>query len=201
MQKGGSCMVFGEEAYSVLVVSSNSRFNDAITPLLPYSEYYPVCFVSNIAAARREILARAYDFVIIHAPLPDDVGTRFAIDTSARTESVVLLLLKSDAYEQINAKVQPHGVFTLLVPTPIQTLKQGLKWMAATRERLRKMEKKAMTIEEKMEEIRQVNRAKWILIKQLKMTEEEAHHHIEKQAMDRCCSKKEIARSIIMTYS
>lgn len=201
MQKGGSCMVFGEEAYSVLVVSSNSRFNDAITPLLPYSEYYPVCFVSNIAAARREILARAYDFVIIHAPLPDDVGTRFAIDTSARTESVVLLLLKSDAYEQINAKVQPHGVFTLLVPTPVQTLKQGLKWMAATRERLRKMEKKAMTIEEKMEEIRQVNRAKWILIKQLKMTEEEAHHHIEKQAMDRCCSKKEIARSIIMTYS
>ena len=194
-------MVFGEEAYSVLVVSSNSRFNDAIKPLLPYSEYYPVCFVSNIAAARREILARAYDFVIIHAPLPDDVGTRFAIDTSARTESVVLLLLKSDAYEQINAKVQPHGVFTLLVPTPVQTLKQGLKWMAATRERLRKMEKKAMTIEEKMEEIRQVNRAKWILIKQLKMTEEEAHHHIEKQAMDRCCSKKEIARSIIMTYS
>lgn len=194
-------MVFGEEAYSVLVVSSNSRFNDAITPLLPYSEYYPVCFVSNIAAARREILARAYDFVIIHAPLPDDVGTRFAIDISARTESVVLLLLKSDAYEQINAKVQPHGVFTLLVPTPVQTLKQGLKWMAATRERLRKMEKKAMTIEEKMEEIRQVNRAKWILIKQLKMTEEEAHHHIEKQAMDRCCSKKEIARSIIMTYS
>ena len=114
---------------------------------------------------------------------------------------MVLLLLKSDAYEQINAKVQPHGVFTLLVPTPVQTLKQGLKWMAATRERLRKMEKKAMTIEEKMEEIRQVNRAKWILIKQLKMTEEEAHHHIEKQAMDRCCSKKEIARSIIMTYS
>ena len=194
-------MVFGEEVYSVLVVSSNSRFNDAITPLLPYSEYYPVCFVSNIAAARREILARAYDFVIIHAPLLDDLGTRFAIDTSARTESVVLLLLKSDAYEQINAKVQPHGVFTLLVPTPVQTLKQGLKWMAATRERLRKMEKKAMTIEEKMEEIRQVNRAKWILIKQLKMTEEEAHHHIEKQAMDRCCSKKEIARSIIMTYS
>ena len=33
-------MVFGEEVYSVLVVSSNSRFNDAITPLLPYSEYY-----------------------------------------------------------------------------------------------------------------------------------------------------------------
>ena len=55
-------MVFDERAYSVLVVSSGSRFNDAITPLLPYSEYYPVCFAGNITAARREMLARAYDF-------------------------------------------------------------------------------------------------------------------------------------------
>ena len=194
-------MVFGEDVYSVLVVSSNSRFNDAIISLLPYSEYYPVCFVRNIAAARREILARTYDFIIINAPLPDDVGTRFAIDICARTESVVLLLLKSDSYEQINSRVQPYGVFTLPVPTPMQTLKQGLKWMAAARERMRKMAKKALTIEEKMEEIRQVNRAKWILIEQLKMTEEEAHHHIEKQAMDRCCSKKEIALGIIKTYT
>ena len=194
-------MVFGEDVYSVLVVSSNSRFNDAITPLLPYSEYYPVCFVSNIAAARREILARTYDFIIINAPLPDDFGTRFAIDICARTESVVLLLLKSDSYEQINSKVQPYGVFTLLVPTPMQTLKQGLRWMAAARERLRKLESKALTIEEKMEEIRLVNRAKWLLIEQLKMTEAEAHRHIEKQAMDRCCSKKEIALGIIKTYA
>ena len=194
-------MVFGEDVYSVLVVSSKSRFNDAITPLLPYSEYYPVCFVNNIAAARREILARTYDFIIINAPLPDDFGTRFAIDICARTESVVLLLLKSDSYEQINSKVQPYGVFTLLVPTPMQTLKQGLRWMAAARERLRKLESKALTIEEKMEEIRLVNRAKWLLIEQLKMTEAEVHRHIEKQAMDRCCSKKEIALGIIKTYS
>ena len=72
--------------------------------------------------------------------------------------------------------------------------------MASARERLRKMEKKATTIEEKMEEIRLVNRAKWILIEQLKMTEADAHHHIERQAMDRCVSKKEIALGIIKTY-
>lgn len=194
-------MVFCEQTYSVLVVSSQQKFNDAITPMLPNSDFYPVCFVSNIAAARREALARAYDFVIINAPLPDDFGTRFAIDICGKTDSVVLLLLRPDSYEEIDAKVSPYGVFTLQVPTPVQTLKQGLKWMVSARERLRKMEKKATTIEEKMEEIRLVNRAKWILIEQLKMTEAEAHHHIEKQAMDRCTSKKEIALGIIKTYS
>lgn len=194
-------MVFREETYSVLVVSSVSKFNDALSPMLPYSDYYPVCYVSNIAAARREILARDYDFVIINAPLPDDYGTRFAIDACAKTGTVVLLLLRADSYEELSAKVTPHGVFTLQKPIPAQTLQQGLCWMASARERLRKLENKATSIEEKMEEIRLVNRAKWILIEQLKMTEADAHHHIEKQAMDRCVSRREIALGIIKTYS
>lgn len=194
-------MVFYDQTYSVLVVSAFQKFNDAITPMLPSSEYDPVCFADNIAAARREMLARQYDFLIINAPIPDDASTRLAIDTSSKTDSVVLLMLRADAYEEVNAKVQPYGVFTLQVPTPAQTLKQGLRWMAAARERLRKLEKKALSVEEKMEEIRIVNRAKWILVDQLKMSEDDAHHHIERQAMNRCVTKKEIAMGIIQTYT
>ena len=52
-----------------------------------------------------------------------------------------------------------------------------------------------------MQEIRIVNRAKWLLITELKMTETDAHRYIEKQAMDRCVSKKEIAEEIIKTYA
>lgn len=194
-------MVFSDQTYSVLVVSSVQKFNDALSPMLPYSDYYPVCFVSNVAAARRELLGRAYDFVIINAPLPDDYGTRFAIDVCAGAGTVVLLLLRGDSYEEIDAKVTPHGVFTLQKPIPTQTLQQGLHWMASARERLRKLESKAATVEEKMEEIRLVNRAKWILIERLKMTEADAHHDIEKQAMDRCVSRRDIAEGIIKTYT
>ena len=69
------------------------------------------------------------------------------------------------------------------------------------RERLRRKEKKAISIEEKMEEIRLINRAKWLLISELKMDEPEAHRYIEKQAMDRCVSRREVAVEIIKTYS
>lgn len=194
-------MVFNEQTYSVLVVSSAQKFNDALSQMLPGTDYGPVCYVNNVAAARREILDRAFDFVIINAPLPDDFGTRFAIDASGKAGTVVLLLVRSEVYEQTNAKVISQGVFTLAKPTPAQALQQALKWMASARERLRKLERKATTIEDKMEEIRQVNRAKWLLIEQLKMTESDAHHYIERQAMDRCTSKKEIALGIIKTYA
>ena len=56
-------------------------------------------------------------------------------------------------------------------------------------------------IEEKMEEIRFVNKAKWLLIRELKMDEPEAHRYIEKQAMDRCVTRREIAAEIIKLYS
>ena len=194
-------MIFSEQTYSALVVSSADKFNDAIRPMLPCSEFYPVRYAGSIASARRELLARSYDFVIVNAPLPDDFGTRFAIDASARPGTVVLLLLRGDVYEQIDPKVTSHGVFTLLKPVPAQTLRQGLKWMTSARERLRHQESKTATIEEKMEEIRLVNRAKWLLIEQRGMTEPEAHRHIEKQAMDRCVPKREIAQGIIQTYT
>ena len=73
--------------------------------------------------------------------------------------------------------------------------------MSSARERLRKAEKKTLSIQEKMEEIRIVNRAKWLLISEIKMDEPNAHRYIEKQAMDRCVSKREIAEEIIQTYS
>ena len=67
--------------------------------------------------------------------------------------------------------------------------------------RLRKFEKKTLSFEEKMQEIRLVNRAKWLLISELKMEEPQAHRYIEKQAMDRCITRKEVAEEIINTYN
>ena len=62
------------------------------------------------------------------------------------------------------------------------------------------MEQKTASVEEKMEEIRIINRAKWLLIEQLKMTENQAHRYIEKQAMDRCVTRRAIAENILSTY-
>ena len=92
-------------------------------------------------------------------------------------------------------------MFALAKPFSRPVLALALDWMASARERLRKLEKKTLSVEEKMEEIRVVNRAKWLLISGLKMEEPQAHRYIEKQAMDRCVSKKEIAEEIIKTYS
>ena len=194
-------MSLKERVYSVLIVSAAEGFNDALSTLLPTSKYSPTNFVSNISAAKRALAERAFDFVIINSPLPDDIGTRFAIDTGCSKETVVLLMVRAELQAEIYDKVAEHGVFVLPKPTSKPTMAIALSWLSSAREKLRKTEKKTLSIEEKMEEIRIVNRAKWLLISELKLDEPEAHRYIEKQAMDRCVSKKVIAEEIIKTYS
>ena len=194
-------MSLKERVYSVLIVSAAEGFNDALSALLPTSKYSPTNFVSNISAAKRALAERAFDFVIINSPLPDDIGTRFAIDTGNSKETVVLLMVRAELQAEIYDKVAEHGVFVLPKPTSKPTMAIALSWLSSAREKLRKTEKKTLSIEEKMEEIRIVNRAKWILIRELKLDEPEAHRYIEKQAMDRCISKRIVAEEIIKTYA
>ncbi|MEE0410057.1 MAG: ANTAR domain-containing protein [Clostridia bacterium] len=194
-------MSLKERVYSVLIVSAAEGFNDALSTLLPTSKYSPTNFVSNISAAKRALAERAFDFVIINSPLPDDIGTRFAIDTGSSKETVVLLMVRAELQAEIYDKVAEHGVFVLPKPTSKPTMAIALSWLSSAREKLRKTEKKTLSIEEKMEEIRIVNRAKWILIRELKLDEPEAHRYIEKQAMDRCISKRIVAEEIIKTYA
>ena len=194
-------MSLQEQIYSVLVVSASDAFNSALIPLLPDSKFDPVRFETSVNAAKRALANRTYDFIVINSPLPDDAGVRFAMDLSGLKTSVALLMVRSDVYATTYNRVAEYGVYVLPKPTSKPIVSQAIDWMIATRERLKKFEKKTVSTEEKMQEIRIVNRAKWVLIDSLKMTEADAHRYIEKQAMDRCISKREVAEEIIKTYS
>ena len=189
-----------ERRYSVLAVSASLKFVETLRTLLPEGRYGPVTVLHDAAAARRALAENSYDLVLINTPLPDEFGTRLALDACESSSAGVLLLVKAEHCPDIEAQVSVHGVLTLAKPTSAQLFAQTLRLLCITRERLRGMEKKAVTLQEKMEEIRLVNRAKWLLIEELKMTEQEAHRYIEKRAMDRCVTRRAVAEQILSTY-
>lgn len=193
-------MIFQERTYSVMIVSASEKFNSTTMSLLPATDYWPVRTAGSVSEAKRSLLEHRYDIVIINSPLPDDPGVRLAIDICGSSDAGVLLLVKSDIYEDTYSKVVEYGVVALSKPTSVQILSQSMRMLCATRERLRRLETKQSSVEEKIEEIRLINRAKWLLIECLSMTEQDAHRYIEKQAMDMRISKREVAENIIKTY-
>ena len=50
------------------------------------------------------------------------------------------------------------------------------------------------------DDIRIINRAKYILMEYLSMTEPQAHKYLEKQAMDMRLTKIEVAENLLSTY-
>ncbi len=194
-------MSLKERVYSVLIVSASPSLNVGIRELLPASRYFPVSTASNISAAKRAIAEREFDFVIINSPLPDGDGQSFAIDAGNGKNTVVLLTVRAEQYPEAFDLSAGFGVFLLKRPLSRTSIELALSWLTSARERLRMTENKVQSVEEKMEEIRLINRAKWLLISELKMSEPDAHRYIEKQAMDRCISKRVIAEEIVKTYS
>ena len=186
--------------YSLLLVSSSRPLNEQFLSLFSGSLRETAAIVSGINTARRTLAERFYDLIVINAPLPDGFGTRLASDACMKSESAVLLLVPGEWYDEIREKTLPSGVIVLAKPIDPLTLERSAHNLCAVRERLRTMEKKRVSVEEKIAEIRLVNRAKWLLMERLGMNEADAHRTIEKQAMNQRVSRRKVAESILQTY-
>lgn len=189
-----------EQAYSVLLVSASEKFNSAIKEYFSIPTFSPVLTAAGLSAAKRAAAQREFDIVIVNSPLSDGNGVDFAVDTAESSGTVVLFLARAEEYDDLCNLLVGHGVFMMQKPLSGSVLQVAGNWLISARERTRKTERKTVTIEQKMNEIRAVNRAKWLLITELKMSEPDAHRYIEKQAMDRCVPRKQVAEEIIRLY-
>lgn len=186
---------------SALIVSGTEKGSNLIEDLMRntsgISDFF---YTRNGSEARRMLIENSYDIIIINTPLADEFGHDLALYASTNTVSGLILIVKSEIYEEVCDRVEDYGILVLSKPLSRQTFYSAVKLVSATQKRLLILEKENMKLQKKIEEIRLVDRAKCVLIQYLNMTEAEAHRYIEKQAMDMRKTKKTIAENILNTY-
>lgn len=193
-------MELDKEPKRVLIVSGSEKGVEYLTEQLSDGRYDVSYPVSTAAEARRRLGSVAYDILIVNTPLRDEFGADFAAGEAENSAVGVILIVKNDVYDQIAYKTEDSGVMVLSKPLSQSSLMQAIRIASALRARLVKAEKKTETLQKRMDEIRLVNHAKWVLISRLGMDENSAHRFIEKQAMDLRQSKSEVSQFIIRTY-
>ena len=192
-------MSFVERHYRILLVSSGEKFIREMSALLQ-GGLYQTDNSQSASDARCKMLEKQYDIVIVNAPLIDEFGSRLCIDASQNNGTIAGIFAANDTFEEIYAKESLQGVFVIPKPTSRMLVSQALSLMICARERLRNAEKKAVKAESKLDEIRIVNKAKWMLIDHEGFSEAEAHRYIEKSAMDAGITKRLVAQLIIDSY-
>lgn len=185
---------------SVLIVSSSNKGLVFFEDLLRESTFSKIVTATSGNEARRLLIENDFDLCIVNAPLIDEFGTNLAQNIATRGISQVLLTVKSELFDEVSEKLENYGIYVIARPINRQLFWSALKLLSATHKKLLGLQNENVRLQLKIEEIRLVNRAKAILIQYLKMTEQEAHKYIEKQAMDLRITKREVATSILNTY-
>lgn len=192
-------MASGKNIYRVLIAGANDRTFDSLRELLPPDSYEAPLRAGSAGEVKRMLLETDVDLVILNAPLRDEFGTQLALNLS-RDNLCVLMLVPAESFDAVCYKVEDEGILTLSKPVSRNGLLGAIKLLTAMRGKLRKLDRQNQALQQKMQDIRTVNRAKWLLIEIKRMTENEAHYYIEKQAMDMRLSRREVAENIIRTY-
>lgn len=192
-------MAAGKTEYLVLAADSSGKIAAHLSEILPKDAYTVLSVCPTAGQIRRLVSERRVDLVVINAPLKDEFGTQLAQDLAERNLGV-LLLSPADVFDQVCCRVEASGVITLAKPTSRQNLYMALRAVTALRAKLLQMEQKAQALQRKVEDVRTVNHAKWLLMENDHMSEQDAHRYIEKQSMDMRLTRREVAESIIRSF-
>ena len=185
----------------VMIVSSNHKFGVMLSELI-LSLFSPeITIVQSGSEARRAHLHLEFDMVIINAPLSDEFGHELAMRIAEDSMTGVLLLAKAEVADSVSMKVEDNGIYVLGKPFGRNAFFSAYKLIRASRRRMTGLKKENQKLQEKILEMKVVNRAKCLLIEMGKFKENEAHSYLEQEAMHRRISKKELAQQIVREYT
>ncbi|HBQ64566.1 MAG TPA: response regulator receiver protein [Clostridiales bacterium] len=185
---------------NALIISGTEKSIEWFSALLGQNGCPEIVTVHTGGDARRMLLGRDFDLCIVNAPLSDEFGENLAMHIASDSPSQVILLVKSDVYEEVSAHVEESGVLTLSKPVQRAFFWNALKLASAAHRKTRQVHHENKRLLQKIEDIRIIDRAKCTLISRFNLTEEEAHKVIEKQAMDMRLTKRIIAEGILKNH-
>lgn len=188
-------------SHSILLVSTAEKGIDAITKILRQNEYQNITTVRTSGEARRLLSVQNFDMILINTPLSDEFGIELAMQLAENTCSGVMLIVRADISEIVAGKTEDFGIITTAKPIDRTLFHHSIRLLFAMHVKFQKLENENKRLQQKLDEVKLVQRAKRMLMECLKMSESQAHHYIERQAMDMRITKYEVANSIIRTYT
>jgi len=183
-----------------LLVSKRSTAVNLLRELLEENSYEVGTVVSDCKSAVQYADDTIYDIVVINSPLEDGSGIEPAVEISRETVCGVIMIVQSDKAGLVGKQVIDYGVMVVSKPINKNLFRQSLGVVKAAQKRYVGLTKENERLKSTLEETKIINRAKFILMQYLSISEERAHKYIEKQAMDLRVSRLEVARQILKTY-
>ncbi|MDR3086294.1 MAG: ANTAR domain-containing protein [Christensenellaceae bacterium] len=183
-----------------LLISSSEKGRLALRALLEEVRLPSIETAASGSEARRLLTNRPFSLVVVNAPLSGENGSELALFAASTLGLASILLVRQEELDGAAASMGDSGVLALGKPINGQTFLQAVRLAQAAHAKIAALQEENRRLLGLLEEQRLVNRAKWLLIENKGLTEPQAHHFIEKQAMDQRITKRQAAQDILDLY-
>lgn len=184
----------------VLIVSNNIKAIDTLSQLVLSSIRAELFFADTLPDAQNRLLKDEFSIIIIVSLNMDKLSYEFA-SLCAKTNAGVMLVVKDEPNINVFEDVSKIGVYLFSLSMGRKVFSNALYLLSSIHHRLSNGTTKEKQLQQKIDEIRLIDRAKCLLIQYDQMTEEQAHHFIEKEAMNNRTTRKNIAQIILNNYN
>lgn len=185
---------------AIIIAASSANLTRQILSILP-PDYSRRSAVSSSSALTQKMTIESYDLLVVCSPLQDDAGVDAVLKIAEKyPDTGVLFLVKSDVYDQTVYRMGNSGVMVLSRPMSAQMIREAITVLDSVHRKLLALRMENQRLTQKLEDEHYISRAKALLIEREKMTEPEAHHLLEKTAMDEGITKREAAVRTIRNY-
>ena len=184
---------------NVLIAGKTEEICDSIAQLLLELDCDNISTFTSGAIIRGVDISK-FDSVIISTPLSDEFGLDLVADISKDAKNGIVVLAKREIADEVQKKIRFTGAFVLPRPFNKALLIQTIKLAEIAHIGMAKLEEENRQLTQQLSDMKIVNRAKSMLMQYLNLTEEQAHRHIQKQAMDLRKTQRAVAEDILKTY-
>ena len=182
----------------VILVSSSKTASEALLDFLRGSFKCTPKIVESAYQAKTALESDILtELVMINSPLMDESGIEFAEYVTGNTAANCILLVKAEAADKLGERAEKAGVIIVGKPFSKTMLYQIVRTVDIAVSRSAELYLRNAHLEEKINEIQTIDKAKFMLMEHKSMTESEAHAYIEQYAMNKRKKKSLAALAII----
>lgn len=183
----------------VLIASGGEKGTAVLRELLQSVGYTDVESVLSASEARRKLINSDYQMVVINVPLVDETGLDLAFQV-AESDSAALVITRAGGEVMLGRFGDEKGIFLLTKPLNRQTFQDAVRFVRSAQNRIAALKEKNRQLLKSLDDMKVICKAKCVLVAEQGMNEAEAHHHIEKEAMDLRLTRRQIAERILAVY-
>lgn len=181
----------------ILIVSSSESGTKVLTDLLRSAGFENITASSSAADARRRSTVESYDLSIINMPLSDETGKELSFDIADKNVSGVITIVNNGHEQIIGSFGRKKGIYIVMKPLNRRMFLDAVVFVLTAQKQKLRLIKKNEELARALTDLKIITKAKFLLMEKNGMSEENAHHFIERCAMDQRLSKRYVAEAVI----